>query len=190
MPRLLIAFICLAITFGIGVLYVQPEYLVFQELNFNLKQKQIELQFQEEYLAKLRSISAGLEDNQENLSKINSALPDDPAVPGLFNFLQIKASQNGLVLNEVTLGSIETLTKEQIAADEQYKKIPEAGLVGLKRISIILSLTGSYDALKDFTRSLEKNARLFRIESFIFNTAELAEGEPMEFEVGVLAYSY
>jgi len=102
----------------------------------------------------LTGTAENLKNYQIQLSKIDSALPDTPELPALFDFLQKSASQSGLVLKglEATSGT---------QAEE-----------GLRETRLNLLLIGSYTSFKNFLSVLEYSSRLIETESLTFSSSE------------------
>ena len=137
-----------------------------------IKEKKAELQNKEEYFSELQSLSNKLKDYSSELSKTDAALPAAPGIPDLLNFIGKISSQNGLILQKVNLDSVSPLEEES----------------KILKVSMYLTLSGSYPAFKNFLSSLQKNARLVEVESASFLTP--AEGEIIPFDLKIKAYSY
>ncbi|MDP3995983.1 MAG: type 4a pilus biogenesis protein PilO [bacterium] len=124
----------------------------FQELKVaraDIEKKEAELESRREYLQTLEEIKTELEKNKEGLSKINTALPSDPSVPSLFNYLQKVASESGLILAEIS----------------PFTVFPSGVSSDLREITFNVKISGSYSSAKNFISTLEKSARLIEIES-------------------------
>jgi len=156
MPRILISFILIGLSVIFGVLFLWPRYQELNNLWAQIKNKELEIQYQNEYYQELNSLSQKLEERQEGLAKIDSALPSKPRLPSLLKFFQKTASENGLILTS--------------AGEFSIKSLPEANL---KEIQNSLNLSGSYPALKNFLRALEKSARLIEVDSISFSASRL-----------------
>jgi len=103
------------------------------------------------------------------LAIIDSALPPEPSLPNLFDYFQKAASQNGLVLTEMT----------------------PAGTVsanGLRETRVILVMSGSYSSFKSFLSTLENSARVIEPESISF--ASPMEEVPFTFNLRIKTHSY
>ena len=171
MNRLIVIVILLFISIVLGILLVLPKYEDLSFLQKKIGEKRAELQSQEAYLANLNQVALQLKNYQIPLSKIDSALPDDPQLPALFDYLQKTASQSGLVLKGISVVFI--------TPGREVKETRETPL------SLVLS--GSYLAFKNFLSTLEKSARLIETESISFASAE--EG-PFDFNLRIKVYSY
>ena len=95
-----------------------------------------------------------------------------PIVPDLINFLAEKSSQNGLILEKVNLDKISSLEKNS----------------KIQKISLSLSLSGFYPALRNFISILQKSAKLIEIDSIIFS--ESKTGGVFSFNLKIKTYSY
>jgi len=154
MNRIVVISLSLLISFAWGIFFLSPKNKTLNFLKEEIGQKQFELQSQEEYLANLTRTAENLKNYQIQLAKIDSALPDTPELPALFDFLQKSASQSGLVLKglEATSGT---------QAEE-----------GLRETRLNLLLIGSYTSFKNFLSVLEYSSRLIETESLTFSSSE------------------
>jgi len=147
----------------------------------NLSQKKVEekmaeIQNNEEYFLNLSKISEELKNYTLNLSKIDFALPEDPELPLLFDFLQRSSSQSGLVLTDVNC-----LTLTSSVKTEEYPS-------EIKETELKLTVSGPYSSFKNFLSILEKSARLIEIESLSFSTAP--EEKSIKFDLQIKVHSY
>lgn len=140
---------------GGGYFLISPK---FQELR--IKKLEIETQDEafrrkEEHFLNLENTLEQLSKYEDQISKINSALPSRPSGPDLLNYLQKISSENGLILKNVNASG---LFNVQGVPGEKIKKLP-----------ISVSLMGSYASLKSFILVLYKSARLIEIKSIAFS---------------------
>lgn len=168
----LVITICLFLTIILGVGFLWPKLQDLREVQKNIKEKEGQLQSNREYFSNLSGIKTNLEGYKEALSKINSALPNDPSLPSLFNFLQKASSQSGLVLKGISPFAISS---------------PE-NFPSLKEIQFGLQVTGSYPSFKNFLSTLEESARMIEVENISFLSPE--EGRPFTFSLRIKVYSY
>ena len=166
MNKLIIIGVCLVLALAIGLTLTWPKYQSLRILWQNIEVKEEELQSKEEYFNQIRNISIELEKHTDALDKIASALPETPALPSLFNFLQSSASQTGLVLEKIKL----------IGLDEG-------------EIRVSCQVVGGYPAFKNFLLALEKSARLIEIEKIAFESPEEFD-EPFQFTAEIKAHYY
>ena len=170
MPRPIIIAISFYLILALGILLISPKY---QDLNLakkTIEEKKDKIQIKEEYFSNLRKISDELERYSESLAKIDSALPPEPFLPDLFNFLQGISSQNGLILKEIRLGT----------SGQRLPKIRETYLS--------FSVLGFYPSFKNFLSNLEKSARSIEVENIDF-TLSIKEA-PTSFDLKIKVYSY
>ena len=165
--------------FLIGFFWLSPQYQNLKNLNLKIGEKKAELQHKEEYYSNLKKISEESKNYESELSKIDSALPLDPSLPSLFNFLEKTAAQNGLILKNFGTFSV---TPSATPSEEQ----PE--ITEIKSIYLDITVAGSYPALKNFLSALEKTARFVEAENISFSSPK--EKEPFSFNLTIKAHSY
>lgn len=171
MSRFNIIIICLASSLIMGIFFIFPKYESYGLLKGQIKLKQNELNFRKEYLDQLYQTSKKLDDYQDKLIIIDSALPKEPSLPNLFNFLQMSASQNGLVVRNIfSLGSV--FLEES----------------SLKSTNIGITLSGPYSSLQGLVEKLEKSSRLIEIQSIDFQKP--AKGKIFDFNLNIKVFHY
>jgi len=162
-------------TFFISVLLVfvlvLPAYKKLQTLNAKVFEKEVSLQFQQEYFDKLRNIADKVEGKEKSFEKIKSAIPQGNDLASLMNYFQRSASKAGV--------SIESISPA-IVASSQSKKIHAS------KINLIVS--GQYSNFKEFLAIVEKSARLIEIENIDFQSPE--SGDPFTFNLSTKIHYY
>jgi len=168
-PFFIVIFLSLALI--LGAVLVRPKYRDWRLMERRIEEARAEIEGREEYLQNLREIGEILENYQEQLAKIDLALPPDPQLPFLFHSLQEISFRAGVILKK-----IKPLTTR-----------PSPDLPGLNETEVSLAVSGLYSSFKNFLLALERSARLFRVESISFSSA--GEG-PKDFHLRVKVYSY
>lgn len=183
MPKTYLSLAILIIVFSGAFLLVWPKYQELNSLNANINNSQLELQSKTEYFNNIKTVSEELKNYQDSLSKISTALPSDPLLPATFGFFQNIASQSGLVLEEVAVGSITSLEGESINETE------EIIVKQVQSIDFAVKLSGSYESFKSFLESIELSARIIEIKNIHFETPE-EDNTPFSFELELSVYYY
>lgn len=205
MTKFQISIICFFLASTLTVVLVWPKYQDLKSLQFQIEEKKAELQSREEYSLKIKEIFEKLEKYQDQLAKIDSALPSDPSLPSLFHFLQNLSSRSGLVLKEISPGAVQEFSPQpEFSPPEfsppEFSPQPEFSLPEfsppefpppqpqIKKIAINLTLSGPYSGFKNFLESLEKNSRLFEVSNISFSSPE--EEEIFDFKLKIETHSY
>ncbi|OGZ24420.1 MAG: hypothetical protein A2896_01275 [Candidatus Nealsonbacteria bacterium RIFCSPLOWO2_01_FULL_43_32] len=166
MNKLIIMSVCLALALILGLTLAWPQYQALQVLRFNIQAKELELQSKQAYFSAVKETAQQLEGYGDVLAKIASALPETPSLPSLFNFLQSSASEHGLVLGEITLGSVDK-----------------------GEILVLAKLIGDYPAFKNFLVALENSARIIEVENITF-ASPVKTTDSFTFTVQIKTHSY
>lgn len=167
-PYIYILFFLL-LTLILGLVLIYPQYQELTLVKEKIEEKKTELQSKEEYLSNLQKTSEKLNQYETELSVLDSALPSDPSLPSLFAYLQKTASENGLILKEMSPAT--SLPSE-----------------GPQETRIHIKMTGLYPSLKTFLTDLENSARMIEVDSVYFASPK-KEG-PFDFEIEIKVYSY
>ncbi len=133
---------------------VTPEYNKFRSLQQELGEKTAEFNAEHDYYNSIDTTFYKLQGYKDSLQKIDDALPTDSSLGRLVYFLQKNGADSGLIINNVFLS----------------KSSPALSGGNIKDVGLSVNLLGSYAALGDFIRSLEKSSRLFEITSISFNS--------------------
>jgi Tfp pilus assembly protein PilO len=157
----------ISISIFLFFLFISPKKSSLSALEFQALQKRHELETSDRYFQEILKAHEKLKNYQEEISKIESAIPEDPSLPSLFNFLQRSSSQSGLLLEGI--GSVSS-------REEEGK---------LKKWTTTIRLKGDYSSLKNFLSVLEKSTRLIKVEG-----VSLQGGEPMVFDLTISFFSY
>lgn len=148
---------------------VLPSYQEFKRLKAEIKTKEVELQ----NLKHLDEILVRIKEKSEDLAKIEIALPKNPDLPTLLEFIQASAAKNGLILADVRILGV----------------TPLRGRERIKKNSLFLELLGDYSGFKNFLFSLERNVRMIVVEEINFSSPG-EDKKPFPFELKISIYSY
>ena len=171
MNRPIVIALCVFIIFALAYLLILPKYQTLESARSNIEKKQGELNYLKDYFAELEEISKDFKGYETEFLKIESALPLGPSLPSLLHFIQTKASQNGLVLKNVSMTTMSSFAQSS----------------NIKEYHFTIELSGFYPAFKNFLSTLEKSGRLIEIERISFVAPE--EKEPTSFGIGIKVYS-
>ncbi|MEI7424789.1 MAG: hypothetical protein WCK10_01575 [Candidatus Staskawiczbacteria bacterium] len=137
---------------------VVPEYNAFKDLQIQLAEKKAEHDAQFAYYAEIKKTHNTLQAHTDDLKKIDSALPQDPALNKIVYFLQYVIDENGLILKSLFL------SKSSSGANN-----PNAVTIGdVKEIVFSVDLLGDYSSLENLIIALEKSSRIFEVTSISF----------------------
>lgn len=153
-----------------GIFVVLPRFQAFSVIQKELNVKQTELESKDRYFANLKDIQDRI-NQEEFVVKIDAAMPNDPQLPALHNFLQSTAAGSGLSLRSISA----------------MQNSPIQG-IRLQRISTSLQLGGSYEGLKIFLSSLLRASRMTNVESITFSGPQVGTG--FVFAIRTTSYSY
>lgn len=170
-PIIIIISIPLVLLFVI--FYLFPSYQELMRLEKVIEVREEELSMREESIRELKNIEAKLKIYQEELAKIDSAMPADVDLPALFDFIQKAGSQSGLALKSVSHSAVR----------------PLSGFEGLGETEASLTLSGAYDSFKKFLKEhLELTDRMIEAQSVSFSSNP--DDGPDEFKLTIKVYSY
>ncbi len=165
----------LVIALVLVVVLVWPQYQKLQVLNSNIVNKKEELRSQEIYFSQVKEISTKLQEYSDALSKISSALPQDPSLVPLIIFLQTNTAQTGLIFKKIVLSGTPAS-----GADKG----------SLTEMQVIVQVSGSYKAFKDFLTLVENSARIIEVQNVSVEIPSKESKESPVFTLGLKTFSY
>jgi Tfp pilus assembly protein PilO len=185
MSKLIFIFLGIVVILAMGFFLIWPKYQKFEKLKTDLENKELELRYSQEHFEKNQKLLEDLEEYQDQISKIDLALPNDSsfAAISLINFLGSTSYQNGLNLKNLKSFSI-----VEPKPPAQAAGAPAQPPSKVKEILVDFEVSGSYPALKNFINALENSAKLIEVENL---TLEIKEKEEMPtFNLKIKTFSY
>lgn len=189
MSRLATIIVCLLLSLLIAYFLLWPEISKYSDFSLKIKAKDIELKDQEKHFSQLRDQDEQLKGYQEEIDKVDFALPNYPSLPSVLEFLVQAGSQNGIIINKIISTSVTALSKQTKNSSTQ----PDSGLGmlgNLKEISIEFEVSGDYNSLKSFLLTLEKNARLIEVQSISLTSKQNTKETLPSFILKIKTYSF
>lgn len=134
-----------------GILFwvlVMPAYNYVSALGTALEERQAVLDDRSQVVANISSLTKGYAQRASDLERFSNIVPAKKNSAEIVSTIQALATQNGLILNSMALGSAESKEKNPYAV-----------------LSVDLGLSGSYPAFRSFLASLEQNIRVMDVIS-------------------------
>ncbi len=158
-----------------GYFLVYPKYQDYKAIKTEFKFKDEEITAKENYLPKLESISKKLTEVSDKIDIIESALPSEPSIAALYEYLKKTIPESGLIVNKI---DIEGLFSE---SEESQNKI--------KEMLFSISVAGSYESFKLFLSELYLISRIIKVESFKISSSEI-DTNTFTFDLQLKTQSY
>ena len=190
----IITIILLIVLVAIIMFFDFPAYNKVNFLKNEIEKYEQFLTEKEELLVKVVQLKEIYESREEEINKVYYALPSSTDIPNLIVQFEALASENGLILGNLSFSQVEAAKKTNRVtwgggAEEETAAVEVEALGSYQNLGVSLSLTGSYKSFKSFLKALEYNIRLMDIKSIGFSSAEAEKGEEEE-EVGVPTYTF
>jgi len=184
MSRLIFIFLGIVAILAIGFFLIWPKYQKFESLKVQIENSELDLRQTESFYDKLEKLSEDLEGYQDQLSKIDLALPDNSsfAAISLINFVGNSSGVNGLNLKKLKSFSI---TSPKLPV--QAAGAPAQPQSKVKDISVDFEVSGSYSALKNFIQTLENSAKIIEVENLSFSV-EKEETPSIDLKIKTFSY--
>jgi len=160
------------------IVFVMPlvykNFLVAKE-NLNAEQKRLEQQ--SAYFEEMRRLEKELEEYSVQLTKIETAIPENPSIPSIIKYVESIANNSGVILYDI--GSFST---------EKFGDHPT-----LQETTFEIEVEGlNYAEVKRFFDGIESSAKVFLIEEVDIAREEEEESGAIRFKAlaTIKTYSY
>jgi type IV pilus assembly protein PilO len=187
---LTVAFIVASLVGGLYVVY--PHYETYATKMAENDVLYEELENVMIYVNQLKIIKERIVETEEDLNKIERALPEDHDAPSLFLYLKNKMEENNLQITG-TFGDFST--QEYTHNETEHSRI--------KQVSFSISFTGNYSDTKNFFREIEKLMRLITVDNVSLSRGgdidpmlgfagieEIGAGDSVSVTINAKTYSY
>lgn len=163
------------ITTVLVFIFIAPKYQEFRDLTLKIREKEAELAFKEKYFQEIRETAKELEQYDEEIKKIDSAIPIRHFFPSLFAFISETSKNSALILKQID--------GFEIASSKDKSHIQEG--------TIEATFIGPYEGIKRFLSTLETSSRIVGVNSIAFSEPGREETEGIfEFSLKLKTYSY
>ena len=152
------------------VVLVWPKYQEFTALSSENNLRQENLEHLESYFQNVGQLKSQIDEKGAAVAKIDTALPADPALSSLFNFLQKTASQTGMILKSIGAFSITFAEQESSLKEIQLAKFVSGfNLEYIGETLVEKVVTAGFDTLEKIRNATVSD--LIKVELFADITA-------------------
>lgn len=168
--------IFVAISFSLALFLllfvVRPKYQDLNKVNREINRVQSKVEKSKDYVSDLKELSKQLDQNRKGVRKIESALPSEPKIPSLLNFLSVSAEDEGLLMKNVSGIS-----------QSSYKN-------NINKTNISITLSGSYSSFKRLLKVIEKSSRIIEVENIGFSMPKEDDKASPEYNINLSTFYY
>ncbi|OGZ35504.1 MAG: hypothetical protein A3A94_02625 [Candidatus Portnoybacteria bacterium RIFCSPLOWO2_01_FULL_43_11] len=168
--------------FGATIFLVVPILKDLTNIRIGIKEKRTELAGIEDLIVRVNEIKKQGRDIGKELEEVYLALPKEKDIPNLLVYFESLSTANGLILESIDFGEIDDETKR--GDKKETEKL-------LKSREVELTVSGTYNAFKNYLRALEENIRSMNVNSIDFISRELitaADSDFLDFDLKVEVY--
>ncbi len=167
--------------------FVKPDLTTLEEKKDLYEAKLDQSRNMSALLSNINSLTASLNSSDENERFVQNYFPkkiDQGRVIDMFNFL---ASQSGVVVSIMDLAEVE---KESIPTEEVFVDpaalVPPVPVVSPKSFSVIVTVGGQYENIKDFFQRVAHMNRMHKTQNFSIATPEKDQSGEEKTDTGTL----
>lgn len=158
---------------GVGMFMAWPSYQELSALRQQVREKEVRVDLEENILLRVRELHKDLGQYQRELQKVDATLPEDPELALLYDSLLSFASSSGVL--------VESVSSAVEPPDEETRS-------RLTVISLDLTLSGSYEGLKQFLSRVKESGRVLNVTAVSAGTS--GQGGELSLRINLEAYSY
>ena len=160
--KVIITFLNIVVAVILVLVFIDPLWTSVGVLRLEADDQNQEVKKVEDLLAKIQAVEQDYQDVVEAASKISLALPKEKDLPYLITQFETLALTNGLLLESVNFDE----QIERSIKDDSLKQ--EEGISPFPYLTINVRLSGSYEGLKGYLKSLESSVRLMEVREIDF----------------------
>ena len=158
---IIIVFLFTLLALG-GYFLCWPKYQEFIYKKTEMETKNEEISLKQAYFSSLEVFSENLLAYDEQLSKIDSAFPVNASSAAILSFLEKRSLENGLIITKADISGL--FSSEDPTGQSSKERI--------QKMSLSLSVSGSYSAFKNFLFTIYESSRIIEVESINFSLEE------------------
>jgi Tfp pilus assembly protein PilO len=178
---LLVSFLMLVGAFYVYGSLLKPEYESINQLRGQLVAKQDFFNQQKQILDNIRDVLTKYQGVAALQDTVSLALPNEQQIPALFAQTSAIARATGITLNSMSLTARPPRDNQPTLGSAQ-----EFPVIRIGTIKVDLNLSGSYEAFKNFMRTIETNIRIMDVEQFDIAPSKTREAD--QFSVTLNTY--
>lgn len=144
----------------------------------------------ESFIKTIENLIDKYKNNEEVLKNLDNILPGDSDVPDLLVQIEALANAGGIVVKDVNIAVVDDKEASKAAAARTGGVAQEKVPSNYKTISIDLTATGDYSALKKFLQAIEENMRLIDVDSISFSGKTQGSSSLFDFNITLRTYYY
>lgn len=170
------------VVIGAMIFLIVPALEDLINIKNEISPKRKELAGIEDLIIKTNEIKKQERDIRKELEEVYSALPKEKDIPNLLVYFESLSVANGLILESIDFGPMDEGVKK-----EDRKQTEKT----LKSREVKLTVSGTYNAFKNYLRALEQNIRSMNVSSVDFISRQLftdADSDFLEFDLEVEVY--
>ncbi len=165
MSKILILLFLVSYIVSLSLSTLLPQYRKIKELQKELANKELILETREQYVGQLEESSRKIDEHEEELVKMDYAMPSNPDTSYILEFLNEAVFETGMIFRDI---------KDLSRTVDRGEESPA------RQVEVSFRLTGTYDSFLDFLDKVEKTARLIEITSISFVGENLEEEQERE----------
>ncbi len=161
----------------VGSFVIWPLSLsLFESIN-QVNKEEGRLRDLQDLIAKTEELTQEYQIMSSEINKFFLALPDEKEIPYLLVQFEDLAIRSGLLFESVDFGQQEGKRKIAVGlAKEQNEVQSSLQAQSFNSIPVSISVSGSYQAFKDYLKGLEKSARMMNVSSINFAQSDAGSG--------------
>jgi len=158
---------------------IRPTLITMSDLVNELTEKRkLDLKMSQK-IATLATLQGQFTPLQNQAVVLTQAFPDSPDLLYVLKLIERNASEHKLAIQNLQVNDLPNQT--QVITTEQSTRIS---------FPLSLTLTGSFESIKNFIDALQNSRRVITVENISFNTQESSNNRTLEATLSLTAHSF
>jgi len=158
---------------------IRPTLITMSDLVNELTEKRkLDLKMSQK-IATLATLQGQFTPLQNQAVVLTQAFPDSPDLLYVLKLIEKNASEHKLAIQNLQVNDLPNQT--QVITTEQSTRIS---------FPLSLTLTGSFESIKNFIDALQNSRRVITVENISFNTQESSNNRTLEATLSLTAHSF
>lgn len=155
-----------------SIFAIRPTILTIIEINNEIRSKESTLSKLERKIRDLRTASSVLQNESNSLSLLDQAVPNQAELENIISQIETIATSNNVTISGIS--STDLVLKgdsSKVKRDNDVVSLPE----NAQELPLTISVTGEYQGLLSFSKSLEDFRRPFKIDSYSLSATKAVD---------------
>lgn len=168
---------------------IKPQISKLRDMNAQVKAKNEQLKATQAKLDSMNALQSEIANKKDLVDRLNIVLPlNNPQVADIVLELNTIANATSVDIKSITPMGLTELSPEETGTAENAQSTSESIIPSVVPYEMTFGLTGTFDNIKKFFASTEKNLKTFRIKSVNITSSTETNNPELSLEINAETY--